>query len=119
MVDLVCDEAGQAAAECRDVVPAARVLVFDLDSQRARDHAPHVEEAEAALVQLTGASGLLDDPRVEQSQRPVWRAHGDGRAVDADLRGRQAGAVTNRCAAATWSSTAFSRTMIRRASPAS
>ena len=50
MVDLVRDEAGQAAAECRDVVPATRVLVFDLDSQRARDHAPHVEEAEAAFI---------------------------------------------------------------------
>ena len=69
-----------------------RVLVLDVERQRARDHAADIAEAEAALVLLV-AWGLFDDDGIDERDR-VLAGHLDegGGAADADLGGRDADA---------------------------
>ena len=66
MVDFVRRKASQALVEDRDVALAVDGLVLDMQDQGPRDHAPYVEEAEAAFVLLVGLRGLLYHARIEQ-----------------------------------------------------
>ena len=54
MVDLVGDQSPNAALQPRDPSLPVDVLMRNVDHERARHHAAHVEEAEGSLVLLIG-----------------------------------------------------------------
>src|SRR5262245_24453398 len=87
------DQAGVASVEAGNASGAVGVLVLDVESHRAGDHAADVEEAEAAFVLLV-AWGLFDHDGVDERDRVLagWLDEG-GSAADADLGGGDADAL--------------------------
>lgn len=86
--------AENAGAHTGAIRGAVDVLVLDLDGQRTGDHAPDVEEAEAAFVLLVDPAGLIDDAPVEQGDHlPIGGADQRGALSDVDLRRRKAHAL--------------------------
>lgn len=98
VIDLVVDQAGEAAFVGGGGHLAVQGGGLHGDLQRPGDRAANVEERQAALELLVRLVGVVGDPRVQQDDRRAVRVGGldDGGPADADLRCRNARALGER-----------------------